>query len=193
MTKHKKQNRKTGISKNPKHYGAGERQDNTLLAATIHGVGSNASSAGGIITGSVTMDPSAISGTDWADFSSTYDEFRVLGVKVHFVNAQPNNTIINQLVCIAFDNDTTSNPASFSAVQQYSTSSYFPAQWSTDKVITRTYWRPTRGVDTTIPWIDVANPSGSLGSVQFYSQGLTVSTAYLSLAIELYVEFRGRR
>ncbi len=186
--------RSSHIVKNPQHYGAGQSEDKTLLAATIHGVGSNASSAGGNIVGAVGMDPSALSGTDWADFSSTYDEFRVLGVTVYFTCVAPNSsTLNNSLCCIAFDNDTAANPASYTAVQQYSTSKYFPCVWANDKVYKFTYWRPQRGTETNIPWIDVANPSGSLGSVQFYAQNLSSSSNYLSLSVELYCEFRGRR
>ncbi len=181
-----------GIVTSPAQYGAGVPRDSTLLRATIHGVGTLTSSAGGVINNFVVMDPSALSGTDWADFSSTYDEFRVLGIRVTHANVQFGVAVNGGLIACAFDDDSATAPGSFTAVQQYSTSKYLPAVWTT-RPIQFTWWRPVRGGETNIPWIDVANPSGSLGSVVYYCSGLTASTLYHSVAIELFCEFRGRR
>ncbi len=179
-------------SHDPSSYGAGQSQDRTFVRATIHGVGTLTSSAGGIINNFVTMDPSALVGTDWADFSSTYDEFRVMGIRVTHANHQYGVAVNGGLIAVAFDNDSATAPGSFTAVQQYATSSYLPAVWNTQP-IQRVYWRPTLGKETPILWIDVANPSGSLGSIVYYGSGLSASTQYHDVAIELFCEFRGRR
>ncbi len=92
---------------------------------------------------------------------------------------------------LAFDNDTASNPGSYTVVQEYSNVKYHSLVDL--KVREYTWWRPVRGAETAINWIDVANPSGSLGSVRLYASGLSATTTYFRYAVEYYVEFRGRR
>lgn len=165
-----------------------------MLRITIHGATTLATNGAGAINGAFSMDPSAATATDWADISSTYDEFRVRGVRIRFIPLGPNSvTYLNGFVGVAFDNDSAGNPGSLSAVRQYSTSRLFPALWSNDKVVSFTWWRPMRGSETTIPWYDVATPSGSPGSIQIYGDGLSASTSYFAYAIDYFCEFRGRR
>ncbi len=191
MTKHRQKTQKR--AHNPKAFGADLSQDKTLLRATLHGTSSLTSSAGGVINTYVPLDPSAYAGTDWADFSSTYDEFRVMGIRLRFFNHQFGVAVNGGPVAVAFDNDSSgANPGSYTAVRQYSTSHVLPAVWYT-KPISMTWWRPTRGAETTINWVDVANPSSTLGSVLFYSSGLSASAQYLDIDYEFFVEFRGRR
>ncbi len=178
-------------SKSPSAYGSGGNQDKTLVRATLHGTSTLTTSAGGVINGYISMDPSS-SSSDWADFSSTYDEFRIIGVKMIAAPIQFGVAVNGGLIATAFDNDSAANPGSFTAVQQYSNSKYFSAVNSMNP-ISFTWWRPVKGADTPIIWDDVANPSTSLGSVVFYASGLSASTNYASLALEFYVEFRGRR
>jgi len=176
----------------PTAYGAGLRQDTTLLRATVHGVGNATSSAGGVIAFAAPFDPSGYGSTDWADFSSTYDEFRVMGVRITCFNHQFGVAVNGGGVAVAYDNDSAATPGTLSAVLQYSTCKYLPACWFT-KPLQFTWWRPTKGEETTITWADVANPSTSLGSLQFYGQGLSASTQYMDIFYEFFCEFRGRR
>lgn len=185
--------RATKISKKVQTYGTDVSQDRTLVKATVHGDAALTTGVAGGINGFIALDPGAISDTDWADFSSTYDEFRVLGVRMRFTCVAPNSTLANAFLAVAFDNDNAANPGSFSAVRQYSTHRLMPLVWSTDKVITMTWWRPTRGEETTIPWCDIGNSASSLGSIKLFTTGVAASTTYLNYAIDLFVEFRGRR
>lgn len=181
------------ITKNPQAFGSGVDQDRTLVKATIHGDSSLTTGVAGGINGYIALDPNTLADSDWADFSSTYDEFRVLGCSIHFTCVAPNSALANAFLAIAFDNDNAANPGSLSAVRQYSTHRLLPLIWSTDKVITHTWWRPTRGTETTIPWCDIGNSSTSLGSIKLFTSGVAASTTYLNYAIDLYCEFRGRR
>jgi hypothetical protein len=179
----------------PSAYGSGP-QDNKIIRGTVHGYSSLGSTAGGVIDAFITMDPGSISNTDFADFSVTYDEFRVIGCQLSLFSAGPNSTTNNSgIVGFAFDNDTASVPGSLGVVQQYGT--YVPVSavmvHDQGKPLQLRFWRPTAGPKTDVPWVDIANPSGSLGSIRLYSSGLSASTTYLYYAIELYMEFRGRR
>jgi dTDP-4-amino-4,6-dideoxygalactose transaminase len=119
-----------------------------------------------------------------------------MGIKVSLVSAIPNATAANNAAAVvAFDNDSSSAPSSFDAVRQYSNSKAFSAIMVHDagRPFSVTYWRPVAGKETPLVWTDVANPSGSLGSVLFYAGSLTASTQYFIAFVDLYVEFRGRR
>jgi hypothetical protein len=142
------------------------------------------------------MDPNVLATTDFSDFASTYDEFRVLGCRIHILSAAPNSTtLLNGIAAVAFDNDTSVTPSSFSVVRQFSTS-YVLSLINSEgngKPMTYTWWRPERGAETNIPWIDVATSSGSIGGILIYADGITASSTYIITATELFCEFRGRR
>ena len=172
------------------------QQDNQIVPAVIHGFTTVSSSAGGVINASISMDPSSVSNTDWADFSSTYDEFRVLGARLKVMAMNPNsNSLADGLCVVAFDNDSSAALSSFGQGQQYNTAVIFPLIYQSvnGRMLTATWYRPTAGKETTIPWIDVASSSNSPGAILFYATGLTASTLYSSYTVELLLEFRGRR
>ncbi len=142
------------------------------------------------------MDPNALTGTDWADFTAVYDEFRVLGAHISLYSSFPNSTTAsNNVAVIAFDNDSATAAGSFTAVRQFNNSKTFSALMTHNagKGFEATWWRPTIGLETPIPWIDINSSSSSLGSILLYADGLNNSTTYLVYVIDLYVELRGRR
>lgn len=190
-SKHHKKDRKSG-KLSPQQFGSYESKDNTLVRATVHGDNILTSDGSGNIKVAIPMDPSVINDTDWADFSSTYDEFRVMGVRITFATVSPNQNNASALMAVAFDNDSSGTPANYTAVRQYSTCRLVPAV-TTVKPTVLTWWRPTRGVETNIYWADVANPSTSLGSIQIAVGALSVSTQYLFYTVDFFIEFRGRR
>ena len=170
--------------------------DNRIVPAIIHGFTTISSSAGGVVNSSISMDPSSVSNTDWADFSGVYDEFRVLGVRLRLMSTSPNTTSANEgLVVVCFDNDSSGALSTFTEGQQYTTAYIVPSifQQTNGKMATYTWYRPTAGKETAITWCDVATPSGSTGAVKFYANGLTASTQYFAYTVELLCEFRGRR
>jgi len=183
----------SGISHNPAHYGRGANS-NQITAATVNGAQSFTSTAGGVISIAVPLDPSALTTTDWADFSGTYDEFRVLGVQIDLICRQPNATTANNIAVMAFDNDSTPAPT-FALVNSYGNSQIFSSIIIHDqgRALTKRWWRPTSGGRTEILWRDVATPSTSTGSIMLYADGLTASSAYWDIAFKFFCEFRGRR
>jgi hypothetical protein len=186
--------RSAGPPRQPTAYGVGGKIDNQIVRQTIHGAANLTSSGAGVIAVAIVLDPATIGNTDFSDFSGTYDEFRVTGASIHLISSLPNSTTLaNNIAAIAFDNDSSSAPSSFSNVRQYNNSHVFSVVMTHDHGIPRTYtwWRPTAGSETTINWIDVN--STSPGSIQLYVDNLTFSTLYLTYAVELFVEFRGRR
>ncbi len=173
-------------------FGESKMQDNSVHRFTCHAEAALTSNGSGNILTAIGMDPSA--GGDWSDFSSTFDEFRVIGATVRLISAQPNSTSVNNgVLAIAFDNDSSASPTTLNQVRQYATSESLSVLMKHDRGVPyqKTYWRPTTGVQQL--WIDVANPSGSLGAILIAVTGLTASTVYLYYTIDWFIEFRGRR
>ncbi len=191
MSKHQK-SKSRGNHPKASAFGESLSQDNRVNKFVLHAEAALTSNGSGNILTAVGMDPSA--GGDWADFSGTFDEFRVVGCKFRLMSAQPNSTTINNgVLAIAFDNDSSVSPTTLTQVRQYNTSVTLSMLMKHDKGVpySKTYWRPTTGVQQL--WYDVANPSGSLGAILIACTGLTASTVYAYYAIDWYVEFRGRR
>ncbi len=184
---------KTSFSHDPNTYGRGANS-NTIIRATVNGAQSYTSTAGGTLSIAVPLDPSALTTTDWADFSSTYDEFRVIGVEINLICRLPNVTSANNIAVMAFDNDSTPAPT-FALVNSYGNSRIFSTIIIHDegRPLTQRWWRPTAGAHTEILWRDVANPSTSTGAIMLYADGLQASTAYWDVAYKFFTEFRGRR
>lgn len=158
------------------------------------------SNVGGIINTPISMNPNG--STEWANCTSLYDEFRVRAIRIRLVSLQQYSvTAANNGAAICYDNDNTTALTSQDAGLQYNTSHLFPAvfghvaQGNDNKagVLEFVFSRPTAGANTAIPWIDVAAPANSLGSVKFYCDGLTASTAYWQVYVDWFVEFRGRQ
>jgi hypothetical protein len=184
------------FSKDPRTYGSHTHADNRIIRTTIHGASTLSTTGAGILNSVISLDPSTVTGTDWADFSSTYDEFRVVGCEVNLVSLFQNSiTAASNLLVIAFDNDSSTAASSYTGALQYATSNVTSAifQHSGGTIKNYTWWRPTAGAETTIPWVDVATPSGSVGAILFYAESLNLSAAYLAVSVRLFLEFRGRR
>jgi len=153
-----------------------------------------ASDGSGTLQVYINMDPSAA--YDWGLVSGYYDEFRVMGARLHLVSEQQFSvTKINTMGFIIFDNDS-STVNSFSAAGQYANKKMIPSVFNhtNGRTYSVTYARPVNKTSP-IPWIDVAAPTTSLGSIQviFPVAGLSTSTTYFSYAIEWMIEVRGRR
>jgi hypothetical protein len=185
------------VSKRPAAYGAECKQDNNIIRTTIHGVGNIASSAGGLINTVITMNPNTLASSEFAtDFASAYDQFRVLGCRLRLVSQQTNSTTVaNNMLVVLFDNDDSTAITSYTNGLQFSTSiaSACIFQHCDGDVFQRTWWRPTRGEDTPIDWVDCNTPANSLGSIKLYGDTLTATTNYFTYEVELFCEFRGRR
>ncbi len=156
--------------------------------------GSISSNGAGIVNQVLTLNPSGSS--EWTSYSNIYDEFRVMAARVTLVPLQQGSvTSSNGLLAVVFDNDDSVALTSFTAALEYDTAKQLPAIWYDNQRGPRRFeWaRPNAGVSTTIPWIDIAAPAGSNGSIKFYGTNLTVSTSYYAYSIEYFVQYRGRR
>jgi len=149
------------------------------------------STAGGVMAGALLMDPSGAS--EWASLALLYDQFRVLGGQLKICSMIPNTAVGGGLVRFAFDNDSTTTPASYADVMQYSEVTDVPALF-TNGVKTVNFRRPVlRGVPQQGSiWYNETSPASSPGALKYYSQGLTGTTTYWSYVLDYLVEFQMR-
>lgn len=144
------------------------------------------------MAGSLTMDPSG--SAEWSSFALVYDQFRVLGGQLHLCSMVPNSVVGSGLIRFAFDNDSTTTPASYADVMGYSEITDIPAVWSSGAVRTVSFKRPmVKGVPQTGSiWYNETSPSSSPGALKYYGQGLTGTTTYWNYVLDLLVEFQMR-
>lgn len=149
------------------------------------------STAGGVMAGVLLMDPSG--SAEWASLALIYDQFRVLGGQLKICSMIPNTAVGGGLVRFAFDNDSTTVPASYADVMAFSEVTDVPALF-TNGVKTVNFRRPVlRGTPQTGSiWYNETSPASSPGALKYYSQGLTGTTTYWSYVLDYLVEFQMR-
>ena len=159
----------------------------------LHAAASITSTAAGVINTVVNNDPSGSS--DWNLLANYYDEFRVIGVQVHFVSLQQFSvTKANALLCVVFDNDDAGALTSYGAAVTYSHRQNLSTVMThpQGKPCVLSFARPATQ-SSPIAWIDCASPNTSPGSIKMYADSLAVSTIYFHTEYRWVVEARGRR
>lgn len=153
--------------------------------------GTLASDAACKLAGAFAMNPS--SADKWSQYASIYDQFRVVGGRLSLASIAPNSsTVLNSIAIFAFDNDSTGTPTAYSDVTAYSEMRRMPVCWTSGSIKQVNFARPRvngemQQVNTM--WLDEQTPSGSLGALKFYADGLTASTNYWHYILEYLVEF----
>jgi hypothetical protein len=126
---------------------------------------------------------------DWSSFATLYDEFRVLGARVHY---QPQNryTTNNNPIVFYYDNDnTTLTPTTNNQALSYANCDYIntstPHVYDGIAVSTR---------DGPEIWCNTGTPNSQLGMVAlFTTTSFGSSFTCGQVFIEYIAEFRGRR
>jgi hypothetical protein len=129
------------------------------------------------------------SALDWTNFSTLYDEFRVLGLRVHY---QPHSRYTTASVgdYWYYDNDNTSlTPSSNNIAASYANSMFSNTSMPStfDGIFAFTQNGPEAWYNCSTP---TAQP-GMVGLFTTYSLGTTLTIG--SFSTEYIVEFRGRR
>jgi hypothetical protein len=170
------------------------RSPTTLNRVVLSTIGTLSSDGAGVLAGAFTMDPSAAS--KWSQYSSIYDQFRVLGGVLKIASCPSNGAAsLNSICRFAFDNDSSGTPTSYTDVANYSEITDIPVTWSSGAIRTVAFRRPVRRGQlqvTTSQWLDEQTPSSSLGALKFYASGLTASTLYWHYILDYLVEWMYR-
>lgn len=153
------------------------------------------------VQGAIDMNPT--NSSEWTTFSSLYDEFRVVGIRINLFSVQQYSvTALNSAVGFVYDNDDSAVLASIQTIAEYPTVQWVPAVFqhhlrSENQPMCQQYaWaRPTSGSNTAVNWVNVglASTTTCPGSVKYFGDSVTSSTKYYRIVIERFVEFRGRR
>jgi len=134
---------------------------------------------------------SVSSSTDWSSYAATYQEFRVLGMQLHYVpfyNGTYNSTVKPTVGAIATVHiPLGSTPASVDEVTQHTT-------WKSLKTSATLNqdWR-MYGIEESV-FTPTASPTGANhGGIVLYVDTATASVRYGSVFLTFLVEFRGRQ
>lgn len=157
--------------------------------------GTLTSSAGGVISGNVTlMNPS--SATNWSAYTTLYDQYRVVAVKLTYIPNLPNDTSTitgYHPLFIGFDVDSTSNPANSADVYQLGyrkiVNMYRP--WTFYVKVPKYNQISSGSTSTRKGWYDCANPV-TAGSMKFYGSGFDGSQQYGNTFVTYYLQFKNQ-
>lgn len=162
------------------------------------------SDAGGTVQNYLNMtDPTKVlngSGTvgDWTSFSALYDSYRIRGISVKYIPDFPNDTSVTTgfaPVYIVYDPD---GAPAFTVADfiQYENMKFknLYKPWKYYHGVTKMINPSAQTTPTDLKggWMDIAGPQ-STSYVNWYAQGLDVSTIYGELLITYYVQFKTRR
>jgi hypothetical protein len=148
----------------------------------------------------IPMNPTTSS--EFATYSNLYDEFRTMAIRITLISKQQYSvTNINGLVGIVYDNDDIAVLTTIQLAVENPTVRMIPAIFQhtsmskeNENLCPVFAWaRPTAGKNTAIIWTDVGLPSAEPGGIKMFAEALSVSIPYFRIAIERFVEFRGRR
>ena len=154
------------------------------LKTTISVSGSLTSTGSGNLLSYVSMNPSGSS--EWTSLSTLFDEFRVVGAKLHLLPMFSGSTTAG-MICVCYDNDSLTTPASIDDVMCYKNSKMAAFY----KGIAINIKRPN--ITASAYWTDVASPSNSAGSFPYVIGFCSATTTVGYMSIKYDVGFRGRR
>jgi len=170
------------------------RRPQRVTKAVLASNGQIYSSAGGVISGYISMDPST--SAEWSGWAAIYDQFRVLGgnLKLSCAVTVGNSTTIPGLVAFAFDNDSAATPANYGQIIQFAEVKDVTSVWTGGTIIQFPFKRPVRnGTPQEFQlWYNESSPSASPGSIKYYGSGMSNSTLYMNYLVEYLVEFQMR-
>lgn len=191
--KHKKSEKKSHPSADAQSYHGpiilkSMKDETELYTVPLKFTGVVSSTAGGVIDSYYSNDPSSFALAEWTSMASLYGEYRVLGMEVRFApyNRYSKTTVVCTPLLVLIDRE----------LPTASLGSYQTAM-SHDSCVIRTLEDP---------WVETARMENAeesqfrstasataLFSIKFYSDGLSVSTAYGRSFVVLLIQFRSRR
>lgn len=159
--------------------------DSTVV--TLYDNATVTASAGGIISAAFNNNPS--NAANWTELQTSWDEYRVLGVKYSY---DPNN-VVNTAAVSGFNGYSmivhapiASSPATLAAAASMGES----RRWNAFKRFVRE-WRMSEVSEAT--WLDTTSPASTSDSLLLFATGGTVSNYYGNILIEYVVQFRSHR
>jgi hypothetical protein len=157
-------------------------QDTTIVSLLDNATITSAAMTGNI-AGAFNNNPS--NSRTWTEYSTSWAEYRVLGVKVTYDPIYTvNTTAINGFS--GYQSVVHGTPASPASLAQ-AASTGIAKPWNAFRRFTRE-WRMNDTAEAL--WLATTSPSANSNTFVVYAEGGTVSTYYGNLLLEYLVEFR---
>jgi hypothetical protein len=157
------------------------------ITVTLFDNATISASAGGSILANFGNNPS--SAANWTEMSTSWDEYRVLGIKFSY---DPNN-VVNTATLSGFNGynmivhgPSTSSPGTLAGAA----STGVAHRWNAFRRFTRE-WRMSEVAEST--FIDTSSPTTTSDALQLYAVNGTATQYYGNILIEFLVQFRTHR
>jgi len=148
------------------------------------------------ITGILAQTALSIGSFTENQWAALYDEYRILGGKIHWVGVPNASNSAFQPVYVTFDNDNVPAYISNAAASEVNNVKLLPSTSARSERWTYEFQRPTGGGNTAIQWCDTSGAAPvSLGALTIFtatSFGGTFNPV-AQYYVELLVQFRGRK
>lgn len=164
------------------------KQEEELYTVPLIFTGLLTSSAGGVLDAYYSSDPTSYALTEWTALAGLYGEYRTLGLEVRFYphNRYSKTTTTCTPLVVLVDRE---SPSALSG--SYQTAA---AHESSEIKSLEDPWKRSAKMQNTEESAFKSTASASvLFSVKFYADGLTVSTVYGRVFVNLLLQFRARR
>jgi len=173
----------------------------TMLVRLVGPPTTTATTAGGVIAGFHSADPSGggtWTATEWADITAMYSEVRMISFTLNFVPPAPADTTINAnlgnyLAVSGVLSTVVANPASYVQVFDNADAKAWCMLSDRSRFAYAHTIKPKRPLNWAV--VTIANPgsyAGCPGSIQWFGSGLVASQNLLVTQMEGIYEFRSR-
>jgi len=171
---------------------------NTVQAYRLVTVGGSSTTAGGVLSGFASFDPSNVPMPEYTYLTALFDQVRLVEARIHICNINPHSdgyAVGNQKYACFMACDpglTATTPGSVAAVVDCPNM----LMWNLGSTQTFTLTYKARGrAENAFARTSVPAPgpyAGCYGQFQWYNSGLTVSLAYFTFVLECFYQFTSR-
>ncbi len=164
------------------------KEEQELYTVPLVFTGLITSTAGGIIDAYYSSDPNSYALTEWTNLIALYGEYRVLGLEVRFYpfNRYSKSTTVCTPLAVLIDREApTSTLGSYQTAASHESSRILSLEdpWKESAKMQNTDESTFLSTSSTVPKY----------SIKFYADGLSVSTTYGRVFVNLLIQFRARR
>jgi len=163
------------------------RKENDVASLNLNFTGLLTSSAGGVIDSSYSNDPSSYALADWTSMTNVWHEYRVLGLRMEFFphNRYSKTSTVCTPMIVVIDRSASGLLGSYQSAMNHS---------SARKVSLEDPWHEEAKMSSVdeSSFLPCSGPVPNTW-IKFYSDGLSVSTAYGRTFVYLLIQFRGRK
>lgn len=164
------------------------KEESELYSVPLRFTGTIASSAAGVIDTYYSSDPGSYALAEWTAMAGLFGEYRVLGMVVKFApyNRYSKTTVVCTPLIVLTERDSPSSTlGSYQAAMSHESSRILTLEDPWTHEVRMSNAEESQFISTT--------GTAAKFSAKFYADGLSVSTTYGRMFVDLLVQFRARK